>query len=606
MPLLYAGIPGSSVLLPENGRWSGVGQLRVSSACTATFIVPRAGVPAEAPAYILSAGHCYSSSLGSSEIVVDRSLTSGSVSFRYFVDTPVERRVTARVRRVVWASMRGTDLAVFELDTTVGALRDRGIEPLVVGERVGEELEVVGIPVSGVPVEDQFLRRAGCRWEGVANLVEFVWTFRGFLREECADVRGGSSGSPVVNRGTGEIVSVMSTTVEGESPCYLGSPCVVGGARPEMVTGNYSAPVVGLDACFAGTGQLVVGRTGCPLDARVPPVLSGVPPRVIRTGRNWNVTVNGRYRYGVIAESAGFCGDVVYGAWREAGERIEDAIPGVEGGWYLCVEGEGGGWAMRHVRVDQTPPGLAPRYWLEDEGDRFVLRFEFSPAELSSYSYQFGPEADCGDLGRYQVYRRVPVRFSGVGRVCLYGEDEAGNRTPVVELGYGGGVRVHAVVNAAGFRNAWLAPGAYASVFGTGLAGAEVTVVDWVGERHRAKVLAALPGQVNFLVPEGVRLGMGRLEVGGVGVGVEVRSASPGLFWTGTEGLEQWGTGLRYRPDVEGYVGGLRVGVNVETAGEGLERVRWELPEGLVLRGLVPIWVKVGEWESNRMWVRLR
>jgi hypothetical protein len=94
--------------------------------------------------------------------------------------------------------------------------------------------------------------------------------------------------------------------------------------------------------------------------------------------------------------------------------------------------------------------------------------------------------------------------------------------------------------------------------------------------------------------------------VGGVGWDVEVRSASPGLFWTGTEGLEQYGTGLRFRPDVEGYVGGLRVGVTVETAGEGLERVRWELPAGLVLRGLVPIWVKVGEWESNRMWVRLR
>jgi len=94
--------------------------------------------------------------------------------------------------------------------------------------------------------------------------------------------------------------------------------------------------------------------------------------------------------------------------------------------------------------------------------------------------------------------------------------------------------------------------------------------------------------------------------VGGVGVATVVRSASPGLFFTNTEGLEQNGTGMRYRSDVEGFVGGLAVKVEVVAEGEGVERVRFVLPEGVKLRGAVPVWVRIGEWESNRLLVRLR
>ncbi len=156
------------------------------------------------------------------------------------------------------------------------------------------------------------------------------------------------------------------------------------------------------------------------------------------------------------------------------------------------------------------------------------------------------------------------------------------------------------------FRESGLAPGAYATAFGTGLAGARVTVVDGLGTRYATRVLGAGESQVNFLVPAEVRLGAARVEVGGVVVATEVRSASPGLFFTNTEGLEQVGTGMRYRPDVEGFVGGLAVRVVVEGIGEGLERVRFVLPEGVKLRGAVPVWVRIGEWESNRLVVRLR
>ena len=58
---------------------------------------------------------------------------------------------------------------------------------------------------------------------------------------------------------------------------------------------------------------------------------------------------------------------------------------------------------------------------------------------------------------------------------------------------------------------------------------------------------------------------------------------------------------MRYRPDVKRFVGGLARRVVVEVVGAELERVRFVLPEGVSLRGAVPVWVRIGEGESHRL-----
>ena len=110
--------------------------------------------------------------------MMDRTLPSGTFKFRLLIDTSGEWRVTAQVRQVVWASMRNTDIGVFELDVTVGFLRGREI------------------PVARVFPDEKFLRAASWRFEEAYDLIELVWTFRGFLRDECADVSGRVQGRP--------------------------------------------------------------------------------------------------------------------------------------------------------------------------------------------------------------------------------------------------------------------------------------------------------------------------------------------------------------------------------------------------------------------------
>jgi len=81
VPTLWAGVTGSSELFQEDARYSGVGQMRVGSSCTASRIVPRGAVQDEAPAYVLSAWRCYSSSLGTNELVTDQVLRVGRSYF---------------------------------------------------------------------------------------------------------------------------------------------------------------------------------------------------------------------------------------------------------------------------------------------------------------------------------------------------------------------------------------------------------------------------------------------------------------------------------------------------------------------------------------------
>ena len=109
-----------------------------------------------------------------------------------------------------------------------------------------------------------------------------------------------------------------------------------------------------------------------------------------------------------------------------------------------------------------------------------------------------------------------------------------------------------ASVNAASFLGP-LAPGAIAAAFGAGLAtetraaatqplptqlaGTEVRIVDASGATHRAPLFFVSPGQVNYLIPEGVALGAAQVTVvsgnGGSSTGsLQIERSSPALFTT--------------------------------------------------------------------------
>lgn len=188
----------SRLLLNQDGRhesFAGVGRLRINAACTAFLVDP--GASAGSPVYVLTNGHCVLGALRN-EVATDVQVPAGSVfTFQYFVDAP-SRRESVAVRAIPYATLKGLDLAVIELDTTWAALAAAGIRPLrlsAFGPRPGAPVFTIGAPVNGVPATEAWLRRSDCTVAAIVQLAEGPWKFHDAARLACGGVFGGASGS---------------------------------------------------------------------------------------------------------------------------------------------------------------------------------------------------------------------------------------------------------------------------------------------------------------------------------------------------------------------------------------------------------------------------
>lgn len=266
----YGAVPeGPSVLLSSAGRTSayrGVGRLDVGSmVCTAVFTVPPGAVPDDAPAYALTAGHCVEI-WEPDEVVRDRPAPAYEITFDYFSDDA--ERSTFRARAVAYGTMKGRDIAVVELDATVGALRRAGIAPWQLATEAGapdEPLVVVHALLGS------FLRLSACAARGVAEVVrEHHWRWFGLQRNACADIGPGSSGAPAIARSSGRLLAILGTSTrgsEGIEDCALDRPCEPQGEGATVLPDvNYAVPVSGLVMCFDPAARFNPALRGCPLD----------------------------------------------------------------------------------------------------------------------------------------------------------------------------------------------------------------------------------------------------------------------------------------------------------------------------------------------------
>ncbi|QXI47537.1 MULTISPECIES: trypsin-like peptidase domain-containing protein [Pseudomonas] len=132
----------------QSAQWTGVGRLvSQNKHCIGTLLDSSdAATDPAAPAYVLTAGHCVGGING--KVLVDRPI-NGSISFNYFVDTQ-DQRHTVPLKRTIWNSLQGADLALLELDAKLEELRTLGITPLKPGPSPapGSAVLVVGEPSS--------------------------------------------------------------------------------------------------------------------------------------------------------------------------------------------------------------------------------------------------------------------------------------------------------------------------------------------------------------------------------------------------------------------------------------------------------------------------
>jgi uncharacterized protein (TIGR03437 family) len=565
----FTQIRGASELLDNrdgrNDRYAAIGRYRAGSSCTAFWI--DTGKAASSPAYAVTAGHCID--LSPTKVYFNRP-DNGTVTFRFFRDTP-DRQLAVRTRQAVYATMKGHDLAVLELDSTRGALLDAGLKPVELAAAAparGEAIEVVGAPVTGVPDDESFLRRAACTQRAAADLVEFIWHFWGAWQNTCSDITGGSSGSPVLARATGKVFGVLNTSTAGARyetggfPCSNGQPCEVSREGVHYLRDtNYTIPTVGLEHCFDESGTFGVTLAGCPLDPGRQ-LDFATPASTMNASKPWAVTLTGTglawYRYKTFAEGKDDCRDPAgYGAPIRLSDRprIDDVIPRTPGRYWLCVlagnsEQPDASWqdprfaSVAHVRVDLEPPTIPIPYTFRDEGEALIFDPLFVVPELSNFRYKIGTSSNgsCASSEGYQVYRRFQVRIprtADLERFCLIGEDDAGNATPPLEIPLRGVQPLpEGVCNGASLRAVGPGPvalGAYVTVYGSGFGeAATVRLTDRNGIVWAPKVLYTGGGQVNALLPPDAAPGLAQFEVTGKdgrgSVPVTLALAAPGIF----------------------------------------------------------------------------
>lgn len=445
----------------ESSQWNGIGRLNRPDhgQCIATLLDSRDPLmPSSGPAYVVTAGHCVDKRNG----VIGHDLPiEGSISFNYFVDTR-DQRQTFPLKRRVWSSMQGADLALLELDASLEALMAEGLTPLKLGDSPapGSQVQVVGEPSK----PGLGLRLATCSESDAPFVIEHPWVWRNLRSNDCPGQGPGASGSPVINASK-QLIGVLNSVAQpGDdyaAPCGLNNPCQL--SETEITSQgavNYSMPLNRLKGCFAeGIADLTLDSCqllpGFQLQAQKWPKLV----TKIATDAEGNHRVPGwdlsfaldtpRYRYKAVRDPLACEDPQDYSGTIPAAEnRIDDPI-GPEPGWhFLCLIGVD---SPEHrpspalmanslslaVQLLPAVPVPAPDMSIEARPNGNVkITWRTDPPHLSNYRVKRGPPAttDCDDPAGLRLLRHRSYEFKAAQlplKLCTVSEDLIDQRSAV-------------------------------------------------------------------------------------------------------------------------------------------------------------------------------
>ncbi|MFI6155847.1 serine protease [Kitasatospora sp. NPDC051170] len=213
------------------------------------------------PALVLSNGHCLESGMPGPGQVVTNQASSRTFSL---LGSSGGKLATLRATKVVYGAMTDTDVSIYQLNTTYAAIKSKyGISALTIADTH---------PVRGADirvVSGYWKKIYSCSVDGFAyRLKEADWTFKDSVRYTSGcNVIGGTSGSPVVDASTGQVVAVNNTINESGESCTLDNPCEVDQSGNVTVRQGigYAQETYGIPACFGPGNRLDLTRAGCVL-----------------------------------------------------------------------------------------------------------------------------------------------------------------------------------------------------------------------------------------------------------------------------------------------------------------------------------------------------
>jgi V8-like Glu-specific endopeptidase len=251
---------------PEHGHGHGhvdavdfAGTVALSN-CSGSLIRMPDSQPTD-PGLALTNGHCIESGFpAAGEVITDQP------SSRTFdlLDAGANSVATLQADKVDYATMTDTDITVYELTDTYEEIENEtGIQPLTLSDQhptAGSAITVV----SGY-----WQQTYSCSIDGfVYELHEGDWTWKDSIRytPECETI-GGTSGSPVVDDASGQVVAVNNTGNENGEQCTINNPCEVdenGNITVHEGT-NYAEETYLIPACVGSGNKFDLEAEGCTL-----------------------------------------------------------------------------------------------------------------------------------------------------------------------------------------------------------------------------------------------------------------------------------------------------------------------------------------------------
>jgi V8-like Glu-specific endopeptidase len=211
------------------------------------------------PALVLTNGHCLETGMpGPGEVITDQ---PSSRTFT-LLNSSGGRLGTLRATKVVYSTMTDTDVTFYQLNTSYAAIKSRyGISPLTMSTTH---------PVAGAAIDvvSGFWKTIySCNIDGfVYRLKEGDWTWKDSLRyTPTCNTIGGTSGSPVVDTATGQLVAINNTGNENGESCTVDNPCEVDENGNVTVRQgiNYAEETYFIPSCFAAGNRLDLTLPDC-------------------------------------------------------------------------------------------------------------------------------------------------------------------------------------------------------------------------------------------------------------------------------------------------------------------------------------------------------
>ncbi|MFI7600007.1 serine protease [Actinoplanes sp. NPDC049681] len=228
------------------------------SNCSASLVRYPTSVSSDR-AMMLTNGHCYEGGfIAAGQVLQNRSSSrSGTL-----LNSSGGSLGTVRADRVLYATMTGTDVTLYRLTSTYSTLQSRyGATALTLSSTRAAAGTSMSIPSS------YWKRIWNCKIDTfVDTLREDQWTWHDSIRYDSAcDTIHGTSGSPIVDSGTGRIIGINNTGNDDGEMCTLNNPCEVAadGTTRAYQGQSYGEQTYWFTTCLTSSRTIDLTVAGC-------------------------------------------------------------------------------------------------------------------------------------------------------------------------------------------------------------------------------------------------------------------------------------------------------------------------------------------------------